>query len=63
MGGSSDGSNDSAVAVRAASRAASERARRGRGGVAKKRSGSLALTAIIVVAVLAGMLVVMLKLA
>ena len=62
MGGSSDGSNDSAVAVRAASRVASERARGGRGGVARKRSGSLALTALIVVAVLVGMLALMLKL-
>jgi hypothetical protein len=60
VGGSSDGSNDSAVAVRAASRVASERAR----GVGKKRrSGSLALTALIVVAVLGAMLWAMIALA
>ncbi len=60
--GSSDGPNDSTAAVGAASRAAVQRARAGRGS-AKKRSGSLALTAIIVVAVLGAMLWAMIALA
>lgn len=62
MGGSSDGSNDSAMAVRAASRFAAGRARPGRSGAPRKRPGSLVLTALAVVAVLVGMLVLMLKL-
>lgn len=62
MGGQSEGSGDSAVAMRAASRVASERARGARAGVAKKRSGSLVLTALAVLAVLVGMLVLMVKL-
>ena len=62
MGGSSDGSNDSSIAMSAASRVATARARAGGVGVRKKRSGSLVLTALAIVAGLVGMLVLMLKL-
>ena len=62
MGGPNEGSRDTTVAVSAASRVATARARSGGHGPDKrKRSGSLVLTALFVLFVLVGMLVLMLK--
>lgn len=62
VGKQSEGSSDTAVAMRAASRVAAGRPRHGdRDRITRKRSGSLVLTAVVVVATLIGMLVLMLK--
>ncbi len=62
MGDTED--RDTAVAIRTASRFATSHGRGKRAApVARKRSGSLALTAIAVIAALVGMLWVMLKFA
>lgn len=64
MSGPNEGSKDATIAVSAASRVATARARAGGQRADKrKRSGSLALTALITVFVLVGMLVLMLKVA